>query len=273
MALDERNAMLERVELDAWRDLYGAVPAPVAAATGLGVHSIGSALLTTCTTVDILAFNRLIGLGLVEPATEAMVDETIARFHAAGVSRFFAPLIPGAEPEELVEWLGARSITLYNNWERLARSTAEPPVAPTDLRIERVGLEDASAFASIVASAFGWPDAATHWIDASFGRSGWHHYIAFDDAEPIATAALFSNGEAGWFGLAATMPSHQGRGAQSALIARRIADAAELGLRMVSVETAEDRPEAPSTSNRNLRRLGFERAYLRPNYIWRDAAP
>jgi hypothetical protein len=33
-------------------------------------------------------------------------------------------------------------------------------------------------------------------------------------------------------------------------------------------ETAEEKPDKPVASYRNMRRMGFEIAYLRPNYIY-----
>ena len=52
------------------------------------------------------------------------------------------------------------------------------------------------------------------------------------------------------------------------LVRRRLADAAALGCRSVSIETAEDTIARDAPSFRNLRRLGFEVAYARANYLW-----
>jgi hypothetical protein len=267
-----RIARLENVERDAWRDLYGAVPAQVAAASGLASHNLGSGLVAICSSVDVLAFNRVIALGIDEPADPAQLDRAIELFRGASVGRFFVQVAPTAEPPELVEWLGERTMTHHNNWARLCRSTETPPEQRGTLRVEHVGIEEAEVFSAIIESAFGWPDAATHWVDASFGREGWHHYIAYDDDEPIATSVLYTNGDAGWLSFAATLSTHEGRGAQSALIARRISDAHDLGIDLLSVETAEDLPSKPSQSNRNLKRMGFELAYLRRNYLWKESA-
>lgn len=267
----EKVARLERVERDAWRDLYGAVPAQVAAASGLQSHNIDGALVAICASVDVLAFNRAIGLGIDEPAEPTQLDRAIDLFRGAGVRRFFVQIAPTAEPPELADWLAERSMIHYNNWARLCRETDNPPVVTNTLRVEHVGIEEAEVFSAIIESAFGWPDAATHWVDASFGRAGWHHYIAYDDDEPIATSVLYTNGEAGWLSFAATLSTHEGRGAQSALIARRIRDARDLGIDVLSVETAEDLPKKPSQSNRNLRRLGFAHGYLRRNYLWTES--
>ena len=58
----------------------------------------------------------------------------------------------------------------------------------------------------------------------------------------------------------------QGQGAQSALLAARIALGIERGVREFATETGEQ----AGPSQRNILRAGFEEAYLRPN--WRTAS-
>lgn len=45
-------------------------------------------------------------------------------------------------------------------------------------------------------------------------------------------------------------------------------DAARLGCKWVSAETAEETPERDVSSFRNVIRLGFSVAYRRPNCLW-----
>ena len=74
-------------------------------------------------------------------------------------------------------------------------------------------------------------------------------------------------GEVGWLGIAGTLPERRGRGAQSALIAARIEAARGAGCTVVVTETGVpvDGDEGPSY--RNLRRAGFQPAYVRDNYL------
>jgi hypothetical protein len=120
-----------------------------------------------------------------------------------------------------------------------------------------------------VNTTFGFPELANAWVASLVGKPGWHHYMAFDGDEPAAAAALFVHEGIGWCGFAATDTRFRKRGAQSALIARRINDACELGCQWLTTETAEDTPEKPNPSYHNMCRMGFETAYLRPNYIWK----
>jgi GNAT superfamily N-acetyltransferase len=88
----------------------------------------------------------------------------------------------------------------------------------------------------------------TGWFWATLGRPHWHHYLACDDGIAVSTAALYVDGGVGWLGFGATLPSHRNRGAQSALMARRIRDAADAGCSLVHTETAESTDEVPNPS-------------------------
>jgi ribosomal protein S18 acetylase RimI-like enzyme len=79
---------------------------------------------------------------------------------------------------------------------------------------------------------------------------------------------MYVSDRAVWFGFAATDAAYRNRGAQRALVLRRLHDAAAMGCSWVSVETAEDTAVRDAPSFRNLRRLGFDVAYTRPNHLW-----
>jgi GNAT superfamily N-acetyltransferase len=103
-------------------------------------------------------------------------------------------------------------------------------------------------------------------------QTGWHLYAAFEGDAPVAMAALYvdeasTGAPVGYVGPAVTLPAHRGRGAQGALIARRIRDAKTLGCTLLVTETAEDRPGRSVPSFRNMQRCGFHLAYRRPNYL------
>lgn len=83
----------------------------------------------------------------------------------------------------------------------------------------------------------------------------------------MACAAAYFRKPFAELAFAATLPEYGGRGAQSAFLARRMQDAADLGCESLISETAEDTLERPVASYRNMRRFGFEVAYLRPNYL------
>lgn len=263
----ELTRALERVEAEAWSDVYRAATSADVATCEVGLTTIGPATVMTAGLVDVLGFNRVVGLGVGMPADEAMLDAICTHYDAAAVPRFFVQVSPTAAPAALFEWIRRRGLRHHNNWVKLFRSIGDPPAATTDLHIERAGPDHAKAIADLLVPAFDWPGRVRGWLTRFVGRNSWHHYIAFDGDTPAAMAALYVTGRYGYFGPAATHPDFRRRGAQSALIAHRLRDAATLGCETLITETAEDRPEKPSPSFRNMRRAGFQVAYVRPNYI------
>jgi ribosomal protein S18 acetylase RimI-like enzyme len=221
--------------------------------------------------VDVLAYNRVIGLGLEEPATHSQIKSILRFFSGVGVNRFFVQVSPFARPKDLIENLEKNGLKYYNHWAKLYRKTdVKIPEPDTNVNIIRIDEDYADLFGEIIVQPFGWDsykDILSHLLSKTVGQPGYHHYLAVDGDTPIAAASLYVNGDYGSLAMAGTLEKYRGRGAQSALLARRIQDARDMGCRYLFSETAEDTPEKGSASFRNLRRFGFKLAYLRPNYI------
>nr|WP_240947987.1 GNAT family N-acetyltransferase [Planosporangium mesophilum] len=87
-------------------------------------------------------------------------------------------------------------------------------------------------------------------------------YLAYLDGRPAAAAGLYTTGQHCYFAGAATLPGMRGHGCQSALIRRRLQDAAAMSGQSVVVTTAFSSP-----SQANLQRLGFALVHTRA--LWR----
>lgn len=257
----------EAAEVAATEATYLAAPPDLAAAARLGCARFGAALLVHAAAFDVLMHNRVVGLGVAEPARLEVVDEAEARFRALGAKRFMVPVAPGAEPADLADRLAERGFYRHNHWIRLVRDADAPGEARSDLRVAPLDASHAPEFGRIEAEAFGHPPEVAAWNAALVGRPGWQFVGAFDGDTLAGVGGLFVNGEAAWFGFASTRAGWRGRGAQSALIARRLELARAAGCRWCVVETAADTPEKPNPSTHNLRRMGFRDAYERPNWV------
>ena len=260
----------ERIELLAWRDLYAAADHSSRMSCGLEVFEVAGAFASIASRVDVLAFNRVLGLGLAQPVTSDAVGEIIARYAAAGTPRFFVQLAPGERVDETQRVLEDHGLAFYNSWVKLQREL--PCRAISDvagIRIERVGQRHAAVFSNLVVGAFEWPAPVAPWVAATVGRTGWWHYLAWRGDRPAGTAAMFTDGTAAWFGFAATLTEERRHGVQSALLARRLADAGGEGCRRAVVETAKQTRQREAPSYRNVRRAGFTVAYGRPNFLGR----
>jgi GNAT superfamily N-acetyltransferase len=268
----------ERVEAEAWAQLQSALPEAFRARMGIEVYRDGgsSTLITRGTTE--LAVNRVIALGVVTPATSALVDTIMARFRDAGVDRYLVHLSPDAEPAELRAWLLERGFVERPGLAALVRDTSVDVglELPDGLRIEEIGERDAALFRALVAEPLRVPEEVRLGITSTIGHPGWRFYLAYRGDLPIAGAAMYSDGPAAWGGLTATVEGARGQGTQSALLARRIHDAAAMGARWLTAETLPERPERRNASLKNMQRLGFHLMYERPNFVFgaqADATP
>jgi hypothetical protein len=250
----------ERAELEAFRDSYA-----ILAERGCGrkAEIAGAVCGTIGDLRDVLMVNRVLGLGVGEPATHADLDEIDAFFRAAG-TRYYVSVSPAAPA--LAGLLQERGFQPGYGWAVFRRGV-EPYKASSDLRIEEIGPERAHDFGFVVTRAYEFPADVAEAVAAIVGRPGWHCWVSYDGEEPAGAAAMFVHEQAAWFGFAGTVAQHRRKGSQGALFAARIARAAEVGARILATETGELVPNAPSNSYRNITRVGFEMRYVRPNYV------
>jgi GNAT superfamily N-acetyltransferase len=269
----EAARLAEPVEVAAWADFCGNAPADVIEEAGVGTLRVGDVLASRASKYDVVAINRVCGLGVAVPATEAALDRMLSVYVSDPPARVAVQVCPTAEPAALTGWLQARGFEFLNNWVRLCARVELLPAERESgaIHIERVDAAGAASFGRICADAFGWPAVFGRWTSSIVGRPGWQNFMAFENGAPIGTGSLYTTGSVGWLGMAATHAAFRRRGSQSALLHRRFRVARELGCEWLVVETAEDRPDKPAQSYRNLRRLGFEAAYLRANWIQRRA--
>jgi hypothetical protein len=122
----------------------------------------------------------------------------------------------------------------------------------------------------LLLAAFGGRPFSVPLAAMLIGRPHWHHYVARDGSTLVASATMYVRDGFAWLGAAGTLASHRGRGAQGAMIARRIDDARALGCHTFTTETMPDRPGKPNPSSHNMERVGFQLAYRRPSWVFPD---
>jgi ribosomal protein S18 acetylase RimI-like enzyme len=261
--------LAEQVELAGWREVWDAAPRELAARHGIARTEVGGALCTAVGAQESTMLNRVVGLGLDSPATEGELDQ-IEAFFARHGQRFYISLSPRARPAGLRGLLKRRGFEQGYAWMKFTRGAEKPPATQTALRVEALGPDHGADFGEVVAAGYELEPFTAPWF-AELPRTSWRCYVAYDGDEPAGAAALYLHDRAGYFCFAATRPEHRRKGAQSALLAARIHDAAESGCTVLFTETGERIPMKPSDSYRNILRFGFEEAYLRPNYLSPEA--
>jgi hypothetical protein len=269
-------ALIEHIEAEAWAQLHLALPATVRADLRCEVKRYGSALSVRTPGADAASGNRTVGLGVETELTEHRLSDVIEWYAAAGIQRWLLEWSPEAHPRTAEAWFverGGRAMTpTLKLWRTLANGF--PPLEHSTFDVVEVDAADAHTFEATVAEALGVPRIMAPVVRSTIGREHWHYYLVHDGPRPIAGAAMFVQGNGAWLGLSATIPSDRGRGAQTALLARRFRDAAALGCAWVSADTQPETAARPNPSYRNMRRAGMDILYARAKYLFEpDSRP
>lgn len=263
-------AEVELIEAEAWAQLHLALPPALRAELRCEIKRHGPALSVRTARADAPSGNQTIGLGFEPELAEHQLSEIIAWHATGGIKRWLLQWSPEARPRAAEAWFaryGARAMTpTVKLWRTLAHGT--PAVDGSTLTIVEIGTTDAVIFEDTVAEPLGILHTMAPVVRSTVGHEHWHFYLALDDTRPIAGAAMFVRGEGAWLGLSATRPSDRNRGAQTALLARRLHDAAALGCAWVSADTQPDTAARPNPSYRNMRRAGMDILYSRPKYLF-----
>jgi GNAT superfamily N-acetyltransferase len=236
------------------------------------VAEVGGALCTAVPAAPGSALlNRVVGLGVAEPASEDALDEIDAFFGDNGVS-YGITVTPDVVPSDLTAWLEGRGFNRGYAWAKFRRGIEPAAALETDLTIERIRADRGDVFAEVFQRAYGTPELLRPRLEQIPAGRGWHCFVAFADGVPAATAAVFVSGTVGWFGMAGTLPEFRRRGAQTALLAARIDAASQARCNVVVTETGEAVEGKPNSSYRNIVRAGFEPVYVRQNYLSSEEA-
>ncbi|MGZ4436606.1 MAG: GNAT family N-acetyltransferase [Nocardioidaceae bacterium] len=240
---------------------------------GMAQHRVGGGEVTVMREDPTGGFwSRAIGLGLTEPVTETVVDEVLGFAHEHGARTLVFQVAPGARGdwERLLAERGAQP---GSAWVKFAGPADLAARTRTDLRVGPTTPEDADRFAHVLCVGFEMPlDSPLPGWFAQLARvrdTGFTTYGAWDGDAMVAAATLFVGNGVGTLAGAATLPSHRGRGAQQALMVRRMRDAAAAGCAVVTCETGAETAADPNPSLHNMRRLGLTELYERRNWVWR----
>lgn len=261
-------AALDRTERRFWRDIWESVPAEVASEHGLELRSFGQVQASVVAGLAEVPMLNLL-LGAAEDAERGGEGLGVATDWAAerGVSPFVpvTPGLPGAAAA--ATWLEGNGFERGRAWMKFVRDVHPPRFpAPDGVEVVELASPDEEPFGTIAAIGFGLPAWGTAFFAHLPGRADWRCYVAKVNGEARGCAAMLVSDGIAQFGIAATLEEARGHGCQTALLHRRISDAAEAGCHTLFVETGERVPDRPSGSYRNILRAGFEEAYLRPNW-------
>jgi GNAT superfamily N-acetyltransferase len=261
------------VEQAALQDMFLAAPAGLRQSAGLFVERVAGALAVGAPGLSSSVINRV----FVQPgASPEAAGAAIDRMRRAGVRRYFAH-VHRPTSAELSGALCERGLTRYHRaWIKLARDRSpmaqHAASAPDGFELIAAKREQAEAFADIVVRCMDIDPVLAELLACVVQRPRWHVYFAQQDGRPLATGALFVQGDVAYLSYGATLPEHRGQGLQRMLLAKRMRVALALGCRHIISETGEALPDKKNPSYDNMASLGMRPIATRDNYVLNDVS-
>lgn len=162
---------------------------------------------------------------------------------------------PGTKDAE--DWLESRGYERGSAMRRYLRPAIEHGAHLSNgIAIRELDAMQTEGMSHIVTKALQLPGLATVLMFGLPEREGWRCYAANLDGKEVACGSMLTMNNLAWLALDATLPAARGRGCHTALIARRLADAARAGCDSVVAEVCDDDTASPAATA-NLTRAGF----------------
>ena len=249
-------------EIDYMLSLIRPIQAMYGEAGGIATAHFGGAVaLTMHENADPL-FNRVLGFCDGELPLLDDILKWYADRHAACRFDILSGVVSPPLLERLEEWG-----FFFHPVEMFLSTSPKPSFSRVEdgLEVRKLGQGEFDEFSSTFLAVYPQPPAAEEamrtCLKAQYGQPEWHCYLACVAGTVAAFGAMYvHNGTAALIS-AATLPQFRRRGCQTALLARRLADAAEIGCTLAWSHAACD-----STSQRNMERQGMRPEAIKYRY-------
>ena len=265
-------AAIEAAEARAWADLYSASPAEFAAGAGVSTRGVDGALVLTWAATGRRYFSRAIGLGVVEPATEAGLDDILEGYARAGVSMFLVQSLPHCRPEGFEDLLRVRGLEPFDAQDRIVRGNrplGPLPPAPEgrELVVERVDADHAEEWPEFMQRVYRLDTGP--WLPALIGRPRWFQYVVREHGEVVGARGMYVGDDGiAWLGMDGPVPgvTTDDHAPDASLCARIVADGLAHGAQMfiADIEAPAETMDTPAYDI--FGRLGFTRPYVRTHW-------
>lgn len=262
-------ALIEAIEVDAWRDMYAAMPSDFKATFNPELIELGEVAVARCKAIPFVHFNAVLDLGMrATPATEATLDRALAALREAGVQKATVFHHPLCQPAELKSWLSARGFEEKPGWDRVYHFgdiTAAAPPSRGD--VELVTAATVDAWAGFIDRIYGMPTSP--WLKGFGVRNGWTHAMLKRGGAVVAVRSMFVGPHGAWFGVEAPIPGLMAPSYEDdhcllhALIQKGSSQGATAWV--ADVEAPHATGNGPAYDR--WRTLGFEIAYHRAHFV------
>ncbi|HEX8752882.1 MAG TPA: GNAT family N-acetyltransferase [Solirubrobacterales bacterium] len=262
----------ERAALRAREDVWRCAPHDAVVESGVEARWFGPVLATCFAELpEAPGMNAI--QGAAEPgAVSGRHLEAAVEWMAAREVDYLIPVAQRRPESKLAEqwldWHGCEQGAVLRHFARSVRPAPEGEVPGVEVR--RLPSEPDEGLDCMLTGTDVVPFLAGFLFLDLPCMPGWSCYLAQLDGEPAACGSMRIDGGIALLCLDATMPAARGKGCQSALVRRRLADAAEAGCHTAVAMVPERPGPGSSPTARNLRRAGFSEAYR--SVAWRASA-
>lgn len=266
------SALLERVSQRFRRDMWSSVVAEAVAESGVEVECFGPVQATAFGDLpEVHELNQIQGAAEPRAVEEGHLAAAIAWMRAREVD-YRVPVAesrPGTEEAET--WLRERGYERGSGWVKLVRDGSLPDWSEEPgITVYEIGADEADGegMSTIVSEALELPVTAGTLFFSLPQQAGWRCYTAAlsPDEPVVATGSMLIADGVAQLGPGMTLDHARGLGCNTALLRRRLVDAAEAGCHTVFVELGEIDPATLASTYRRLSRAGFEEAYQSRNW-------
>ncbi len=245
-------------ELHFREGIWSAAPRDAVEELEIRKRWFGPILATACAGLpDTLVMNVVQGAAEPGAIGDGHLAEAVEWMRSREVHYLVEVASERPESKAAEAWLSTRGYEQGPIMRRYLRPVTAP-VAATEAQIEvrELTAADTEGMSLIFADALEVSDLATVPLLGLPELDGWHCYSAYLEGREVACGAMLLDDGIAVFGLDATTPEARKRGCHSALIERRLADAAAAGCQTALAEACEV-PDDRAGAGRNLQRLEF----------------
>ncbi len=248
-------------EIEYMRSLFGPIRATFG---GIEIAQFAEAVAFHMPANSDPMFNRV--LGFDESCTQYL--DAIMDWHTQRSTPCRFEIISDESNQKAEEALTKRGFSSRAVESFLCSVPFESPLLMDDIEVCKLTPDNldefAAAFLAVYPSELSVEPSVRTCLKAQYSQPGWHCYLALLTGEVAAFGAMrVQNGVASLIS-SATLPHLRRRGCQTALLRRRMADAASLDCDLIFSHAA-----CGSTSQRNMQRLGMR--LVAPKLRWEQS--
>lgn len=267
---------IERIERDAWLDLFAAAPSLAIEALSLSHKRVNGIGLLASSVVPITELNRAVAFGVDTTSSEREIDLAVEWLDENAADGWALQIRPDAMDVRSKAALERAELEpAGNGWAKFVRPTTNPDGGSriSACKVIRADAGMAETYGRTSQGGFGLPETFAVWFSHLAGRPGWSCFLAIIEGVPVGAAAMFVRESEAWLGIDTVLQPYRTRGVHADLIAARVSQAVKQQVRTLTCETAKPQDDDADgySSYRNYKKAGFELVYTRPNFKRRAA--